>query len=226
MQPASQPPQSVEQLLERAQALAGYSLGELADLANLQTPADFRRHKGWSGQLLETWLGAEAGSKPEQDFPELGVELKTLPIDSQGKPLETTYVCYAPLTGIAGISWEHSNVKNKLACVCWVPIEASRDIPPAQRRVASAFLWQPNAEQEQALRQDWEEIMEMIALGQVENITARHGEVLQLRPKAADGNALTQAIGKDGQWIQTRPRGFYLKKNFTQALLQHAFLDL
>ncbi|GAA0342631.1 DNA mismatch repair endonuclease MutH [Bowmanella denitrificans] len=226
MHPASHAPHSVEELLERARILAGYSLGELADMAGLHTPADLRRHKGWSGQLLETWLGAQAGSKPEQDFPELGVELKTLPIDSSGKPLETTYVCYAPLTGIAGLSWEQSNVKNKLSCVCWVPIEASRDIPPAQRRVANAFLWRPDKQQEQALRQDWEEIMEMIALGQVECITARHGEVMQLRPKAADGSALTQAVGKDGGWIQTRPRGFYLKKHFTQALLQQAFADI
>ncbi|AWL11040.1 DNA mismatch repair protein MutH [Saliniradius amylolyticus] len=216
-------PTSVAQLMERAQQLAGLTLGELAQLAQLETPEDLRRHKGFSGQLLELWLGASAGSKPEQDFPELGVELKTLPIDEAGRPMETTYVCYAHLTGIAGLTWENSNVRNKLHQVCWVPIEANRQIPPAERRVASAFLWTPTPEQEAALRADWEEIMELIALGQVESITARHGQVMQLRPKAADGNALTDAIGRDGQFIQTRPRGFYLKKTFTRGLLEEAF---
>lgn len=223
MQPARHPPRSLQELLDRAGKLAGFTLGELADLAGIETPSNLRRHKGWTGQLLELWLGAEAGSKPQQDFPSLGVELKTLPIDSQGKPLETTYVCYAPLIGVAGLTWQTSNVRNKLSCVCWVPIEASRHIPPAERRVASAFVWQPSAAQEQAMRQDWEEIMEKIALGEVDSVTARHGEVLQLRPKAADGSSLTQAVGPNGGFIQTRPRGFYLKKAFTHAILSDVF---
>lgn len=54
--------------------------------------------------LLELYLGAMAGSKPEQDFPELGIELKTIPVDAAGKPLETTFVCVAPLTGNSGVT--------------------------------------------------------------------------------------------------------------------------
>ncbi len=29
----------------------------------------------------------------------LGVELKTIPVDSLGRPLETTFVCVAPVNG-------------------------------------------------------------------------------------------------------------------------------
>jgi DNA mismatch repair protein MutH len=65
--------------------------------------------------------------------------------------------------------------------------------------------------------------MDMISLGQVENITARQGQFMQLRPKAANGKALTDAIGKNGQIILTRPRGFYLRKEFTQQILQTYF---
>ena len=77
--------------------------------------------------------------------------------------------------------------------------------------------------QNQQLRQDWEELMELIALGKIEKITARHGQYLQLRPKAADGQALTDAIGPNGTVIQTRPRGFYLRKEFTHNILTEAF---
>ena len=59
---------------------------------------------------------------------------------------------------------------------------------------------------------DWEELMDLIVLGEVERITARHGEVLQLRPKAANSKALTEAIGARGEIILTLPRGFYLKR--------------
>lgn len=221
--PLTAPPETEAQLLAQAQRLAGYTLGELAELAGMPTPRDLKRDKGWIGVLLERWLGASAGSKPEQDFAALGVELKTIPIDPLGGPLETTFVCVAPLTGNTGVVWETSHVRHKLKRVLWVPVEGSRTIPLAERRVGSPLLWSPDADEEQQLRQDWEELMDLIVLGQVTRITARHGEVLQLRPKAANSKALTEAIGEHGEPILTLPRGFYLKKNFTRALLARHF---
>jgi DNA mismatch repair protein MutH len=217
------PPQNCNDLLKRAEQIAGLTLGELAAEANIKVPINFKREKGWTGQLLELSLGASAGSKSQQDFAHLGIELKTIPIDLHGKPLETTYVCYAHLTQIAGIEWHSCNVKNKLNQVLWVPIDGRREIAPSARIIATPFLWSPTIVQEQQLRQDWEELMELIALGKIEQITARLGQYLQLRPKAADGKALTNAIGPDGTLIQTRPRGFYLRKNFTQAILAEVF---
>ncbi|EGT4370956.1 DNA mismatch repair endonuclease MutH [Cronobacter malonaticus] len=222
--PLTQPPVDEAQLLHQAQQLAGMTLGELATLAGLETPADLRRDKGWIGVLLERWLGASAGSKPEQDFAALGVELKTIPIDSQGRPLETTFVCVAPLTGNTGVTWETSHVRHKLKRVLWVPVEGEREIPLAERRVGAPLLWSPSPQEDDQLRRDWEELMDLIVLGQVERITARHGEVLQLRPKAANSKALTPAFGTHGEPIMTLPRGFYLKKNFTAALLARHFL--
>lgn len=222
--PLSSPPATEAVLLQQAQRLAGYSLGELAALAGLPIPPDLKRDKGWTGVLLELWLGASASSKPEQDFAALGVELKTIPIDSAGRPLETTFVCVAPLTGNTGITWESSHVRHKLKRVLWIPVEGDRAIPLAARRVGAPLIWSPNEEEDRQLRLDWEELMDMIVLGQVERITARHGEVLQLRPKAANSKALTEAIGARGEPILTLPRGFYLKKNFTGALLARHFL--
>lgn len=224
LSPLCTSPESQDALLAQAQQLAGYTLGQLASLAGLPIPPDLKRDKGWIGVLLEIWLGASAGSKPEQDFAALGVELKTIPIDRQGRPLETTFVCVAPLTGNSGVSWETSHVRHKLKRVLWIPVEGERAIPLAERRVGSPLLWSPNEEEEQQLRLDWEELMDLIVLGEVERITARHGEVLQLRPKAANSKALTEAIGARGEPILTLPRGFYLKKNFTAALLARHFM--
>lgn len=222
--PMTTPPEDEKTLLTRAQSLAGYSLGELAAHASLAIPADLKREKGWVGMLLEVYLGAMAGSKPEQDFADIGVELKTIPIDSAGKPLETTFVCVAPLTGNSGVTWESSHVRHKLARVLWIPVEGERQIPLAQRRIGAPLIWSPSVDEEQQLRQDWEELMDLIVLGKVETITARHGEVLQLRPKGANSKALTEAVGEFGQPIMTLPRGFYLKKSFTGPLLARHFL--
>jgi len=218
------PPEDEASLLARAQDLAGLTLETLAARAGLPMPADLKRDKGWVGMLLELHLGASAGSKAEQDFSHLGIELKTIPIDAQGKPLETTFVCVAPLTGNSGVTWLTSHVRHKLARVLWIPVEGGREIPLRERRVGAPLLWSPDAEEDEMLRQDWEELMDMIVLGRVEQITARHGAWLQIRPKAANSKALTEGIGDQGQPIMTLPRGFYLKKSFTGPLLARHFL--
>jgi DNA mismatch repair protein MutH len=171
--PALTPPEDEQALLARAESLAGYTLGELAERANLAIPPDLKREKGWVGMLLEVYLGASAGSKPEQDFPEIGIELKTIPIDAMGKPLETTFVCVAPLTGNSGVTWESSHVRHKLARVLWIPVEGERQIPLSVRRIGSPLLWSPSDEEDEQLRQDWEELMDLIVLGKVESITAQ-----------------------------------------------------
>ncbi|MDA0149738.1 DNA mismatch repair endonuclease MutH [Vibrio sp. LaRot3] len=217
-------PQSEQELLDRAREIAGITFKELADEAGMETPPDLRRDKGWVGQLLEWHLGATAGSKPQQDFEQLGIELKTIPISYTGKPLETTFVCVAPLTGVHGLTWQTSHVRNKLSRVLWVPVEGEREIPLAERRVGSPLIWSPTEEQEKQLQTDWEELMELIVLGQVEQITARHGEVLQLRPKAANSRVLTDAYGASGKMIKTLPRGFYLRTQFTATILEQNFV--
>lgn len=218
-------PQTLEQLLAQAQSIAGLTFGELADELHIPVPIDLKRDKGWVGMLLERALGATAGSKAEQDFSHLGVELKTLPINAEGYPLETTFVSLAPLVQNSGVKWENSHVRHKLSCVLWMPIEGSRHIPLRERHIGAPIFWKPTAEQERQLKQDWEELMDLIVLGKLDQITARIGEVMQLRPKGANSRAVTKGIGKNGEIIDTLPLGFYLRKEFTAQIL-NAFLDV
>ena len=218
-------PQTLEQLLSQAQSIAGLTFGELADELHIPVPPDLKRDKGWVGMLLERALGATAGSKAEQDFSHLGVELKTLPINAEGYPLETTFVSLAPLVQNSGVKWENSHVRHKLSCVLWMPIEGSRHIPLRERRIGAPILWKPTAEQERQLKQDWEELMDLIVLGKLDQITARIGEVMQLRPKGANSRSITKGIGRNGEVIETLPLGFYLRKAFTAGILNDFLLN-
>lgn len=209
------------ELLEKAQWLAGFRLGEIAALLQLPVPPDLRRDKGWVGILIETALGAKAGSKPEQDFSHLGIELKTIPVDSNGLPLETTFVSLAPLTQNHGITWQSSHVRHKLQKVLWVPVEGSRGIPLAERRIGMPILWTPSPRQEQRLQQDWEELMELIVFGKLHAINGSLGEVLQLRPKGRNRQSRAVAVNERGEKIQSLPLGFYLRKSFTTEILQN-----
>jgi DNA mismatch repair protein MutH len=216
-------PTTEKALLATAQNLAGMTLGEIAEQLGVVVPNDLTRNKGWVGLLLERVLGASAGSRPEPDFPHLGIELKSLPINEQAKPLETTFVSVAPLTGLVGSTWHNCYVRKKLAKVLWVPVISPKNSAISERIVGSPFLWTPSVEEEAMLAQDWQELTDMIVLGEVEKIHGKHGQVMQLRPKAANSQAKTQAYDKYGKPFRTMPRGFYLKINFTQSLL-HKYL--
>jgi DNA mismatch repair protein MutH len=220
---AVQPPTSVEDLLQRADALAGRSLAEVAAELGQPVPPDLKRHKGWVGNLLEAALGADAASRDEPDFTGLGIELKSIPVDARGRPVETTFVATISLSEVGEIAWEASRVARKLARVLWVPVQGERDRALATRRIGSALLWSPSIEQEEALRADWCEIAGIIGRGDVESITGRLGRFLQVRPKAANARVRRRSIDAEGVLIETLPRGFYLRTQFTAAILADAF---
>jgi DNA mismatch repair protein MutH len=213
------PPESIEELISRAEALAGFTLGELAQQHAAKLPPNLLLEKGWVGQFFEQLLGASAGSLPEPDFPHLGVELKTIPVNEQGKPLESTFVSVVYLMNQQHETWETSLVKKKLSRVLWIPVLAPRSLPITERRVGMPLLWQPTPQQEAILRCDWEEAMEKVCMGKLGELNARFGQALQVRPKAANSKVLTEAIGPDGEIIKTLPRGFYLRSSFTQQIL-------
>jgi DNA mismatch repair protein MutH len=217
------PPQSPEDLLGRARALAGLSLAELAARAGATVPEDLRRAKGWVGALFEQTLGATARSRAEPDFEALGIELKTLPVTLDGRPIETTFVCTIPLLQMAEVEWEQSGVYKKLRHVLWVPVEGTRATPVAVRRIGTPFLWSPSPEEQADLRFDWEELAGMIGRGRVEDVTGHFGRYLQVRPKARDSHARRRARGDDDALFSALPRGFYLRTSFTARILSRHF---
>ncbi len=224
MRPLVVPPASEAELSQRAEALAGRTLGWIADQRGLQVPTSLKRDKGWIGQLLEAVLGATASSRAEPDFPELGIEMKTLPVTAAGTPRQSTYVCTAPLNASVGSKWEDSWVCHKLARVLWVPIVGGSDTPIAERVVGSPLFWSPDDEEAAALKADWEELTELIDRGELWQIDARRGQFLQLRPKGANADALVWALDEDGEWVRDMPRGFYLRARFTAQMLKKHFL--
>jgi DNA mismatch repair protein MutH len=201
------PPRDEAELIARAKALRGTAV-----------QASGLHRKGKVGELVERALGASGGSAATWDFPALGVELKTIPVDERaGLPSESTFVCAVSLAEADRAEWQSSWVRAKLSRVLWVPIVAGED---GVRRIGEPLLWSPTPEQESVLAADFDEILGRVGLGDVEGVTARLGRWLQLRPKAAHGRVRTLVPGPDGELISTAPRGFYLRARFTGAILR------
>jgi DNA mismatch repair protein MutH len=226
MKPLFPPPKTINELMQRADALAGKTIGEIAQSYKIKVPHDLKTKKGWQGQFLEQCLGADSGNLSQPDFNHLGVELKTLPISLDGRVEESTYVCVLNLTDHQLLQWSQSAVCKKLSHVLWVPIAKTPNLAVTESLIASPFLWRPSIDEENSLKNDWEEALSLVSLGKVDQLNARMGEVLQVRPKAAHSRVTTKAFGPKGETIDTLPRGFYLRAGFTQKILsQNLKLD-
>jgi DNA mismatch repair protein MutH len=212
-------PGSIDELLERARALRGRTIASIADELRLSTEGEAVRTKGRPGEILERALGANGGPTKVVDFPDLGVELKTVPVDERGRPIETTYVCKISLTDADTQEWETSWVRAKLARVLFVPLVAPEGRPWPERIVGEAVLWSPSPEEETVLRADFDDVMGLIGVGRIEELTAHLGQWLQVRPKARDGSKVGVAYGSENEAIAAVPRGFYLRTSFTGAIL-------
>jgi len=210
---------TIAALVERARSLEGRTIDEIARELGLSTAGEAVRTKGRPGEILERALGATGGSTKVVDFPELGVELKTVPVDERGVPIESTYVCTLPIAEADALEWETSWVRKKLARVLFVPLRTRDGEAWPQRIVGAPLLWSPTAAQEDVLRADFDDVVGLIGVGRIEELTAHLGRWLQVRPKARDGSKIGVAFGPENEAIAAVPRGFYLRARFTGAIL-------
>ena len=209
-------------LLDRARAVAGQTLGQLAWRFGMQSHAEPRRTKGFAGQLLERALGAQASSQAGPDFAGLGIELKTLPLSRSGRPSESTFVATLNSAEPGALRWVTSPVRAKLARVLWMPIDGDPVIPWERRRIGAPILWSPSGAEEATLRDDFELISELVSEGFRDRVSARLGRVLQLRPKGRDGRDLRWSLDDEGAPVRVAGRAFYLRARFTATIVRGA----
>jgi DNA mismatch repair protein MutH len=212
-------PNSEAELLARCRTIEGLSFAQLATELGVSVPMDPVQRKGWLGVLVEKALGTTAGTEAKPDFHHLGIELKTLPINARGTPVESTFVTSINLLTIHHEHWETSQCYSKLKHVLWLPIEGDERIAFAHRRIGRAFLWSAMQEEENVLKRDWTELSFMLGSGQLADVDARMGVYLQVRPKAANARSVCYGFDAEGNKILTLPRGFYLRPSFTEKIL-------
>lgn len=215
-------PNTENELIARCRMIEGLSFAQLAAQRGVGVPMDPVQRKGWLGGLVEKALGTTAGTEAKPDFHHLGIELKTLPINARGTPVESTFVTSINLLTIHHEHWENSSCYAKLKHVLWLPIEGDASISFAHRRIGRAFLWSATAEDAKILKHDWTELSFMLGAGQMSDVDATMGVYLQVRPKAANARSLCYGFDAEGNKTLTLPRGFYLRPSFTEKILSEA----
>lgn len=212
-----------KELINKLKLLAGCTVKKLLSIVNIPLISILKNDKGIIGKLIERYLGLVNNNHRCQDFYNIGIELKTISINSFGFPIEDTCICSAKLIGNFDISWELSYVKNKIFRILWVPIEGNKKISFFNKRIGLPVIWNPNHSENMLLKRDWEEIMNFIILGKVEYLDSIYGQVLYIKSKSKNSNSLTCAIGCNGENIMVNPKSFYLRKYFTKMVLFNNF---
>ncbi len=205
---------AAQALLARAVALAGCRTDDL--VAEVAMPGS---HKGGVGQRIERALGL-APRFDDVDDPESGVEVKTLPVkmtDSGAVVQQVTWVTSATPERLIDETWATSRVRKKLHHVLFVPVVVD---DAGIATVGTSFLWTPDAQEEALLRADWEDLSDLVARGLGFAITSRRGKALHLRPKGRDAQHVRTTRTLDEADVVMRPQGFYLRREFTQGLLE------
>ena len=199
------PPHSERELLQRARQLQGQSVQQLANALGVDLPSSLRDNKGLIGQMLELWLGASAGNRPEADFSGLGVELKSLPIKANGRPAGATFVSRVPQYTGSAIQWRSSSVRKKLQRVLWIPVESARSRTAfSALHIGNPILWSPTAGLEAALQADWEELSELLQLGRAEALHPGMGTWLHVRGLLTPGRNRTTMVERQAFYLRPR----------------------
>ncbi len=211
-------PASIAELQIRAEGLYGQTVGAVAKQLGIHLAADNKHGKGYVGLVAECALGADPKAGERPDFVDLGVELKTLPLNEEGRPSESTFCCAINMANADKQTWDDSRLKQKLARVLWLPIDSAKSKSLEERCFGRAFLWTPSEEMISVFEEDWNLLMGFIGAGMADELSAHLGAYLQVRPKAAHSGVRTTGVGADGP-EQVLPLGFYLRTVCTEKIL-------
>ena len=207
-----------EAILVHAARLKRLTLEEI--LGRLGSPELSRRFwhgkgKSGAGLIIEACFGIPENPTSEPDFPNCGIELKTLPLvetRSGRRVKERTSISMIDYFQLARENWATASVRGKLSSILFVFVVMDRDAP-GHSYVLDSRLWSPD-ENDQALFQlDWTWTHDRVAEGLAHKLSEADEWALAASRKGA---------GKGKDWVsqpnsdeRAQRRAFTLKPVFT-----------
>lgn len=208
-------------LYEIISAFKGKTIGQLKDELNI---ARERMVKGASGLIVENLLDIKNNNLDEPDIPEIGCEVKVLPlqINSNGtvKAKEPTAIQMIIYCEVANETWETAKIRRKIKLTFWVAYLAKVNGRPLNQNeyiIVDFFLDHPTDVTNGIFRNDWETIQSYIQSGRADSLSCSMGVYIEPKTKGANKSDKTQAPDGHGGITMARRRAFYYKKSFTNT---------
>lgn len=189
--------------------------------------------KGASGLIVENLLGIRNNNRDEADIPEIGCEIKILPLQRNRngdiKAKEPTAIQMINYMEVSRETWETARLRSKINLTFWVAYLAKKDGVALNQNdyvIVDYFLDHPTDVQNGVFRQDWEEIRRYIVEGRANRLSCSMGVYLEPKTKGANNRDKTQAPDGRGGTLMARRRAFYYKKHYTNtAIIPHIDLS-
>lgn len=209
-------------LFEIVKNAKGKTIGQIKDELFIKDKRKMK--KGASGLIVENLLGVENNNRDEADLPQIGCEIKVLPLqknnDGTIKAKEPTAIQMINYCEVAKETWETAKLRSKINLTFWVVYLAKENgISKAQDDyiIVDYFLDHPSDVQNGIFKTDWEEIQSYIIRGDADKLSCSMGTYLEPKTKAKNNKDKTNAPDGKGGLIRAKRRAFYYKKNYTDT---------
>jgi len=197
----------------------GKTIGELKREFNL---INKKMKKGASGLIVEQILGIKNNCRDEADLPEIGVEVKVLPLqinrDLSVKAKEPTQIQMINYCDVANEIWETAKIRKKINITFWIVYLAKKygdRLTQDNYIIIDWYLDHPSQNTMDIFRKDWEYIRDMIAVGAADKLSCSMGVYIEPKTKGKNNRDVTDAPDGKGGFLKARRRAFYYKKKYT-----------
>ncbi len=145
--------------------------------------------------MVRGYVGEKAHGR-SGDFDRFGIELKTVPMDGKGRPVESMSFPSFVHEELQYETWEDSDLLGRLNRLLIVPVRRSKGQDQADAVVLRAFFWSPPEAELVGISKEWERYRQLISTGMSRNLPkASETEFIHVRPKARDARDRDPAPG-------------------------------
>jgi DNA mismatch repair protein MutH len=209
-----------QEALDQSRSLTGHTAGEVATAVGLDSFNESPSAKGKTGvgALVERYMGKAADSLKEPDLPEIGVEVKSLPMKRRGKGWtvkEPTSITMIDYFVVAREDWEGAYVRRKLDSVLWFPYEHN-SVDKRLAKFRRPFLWHPEESDLPVMEADYRVVKSEVLRGRAHELSESLSKVLGARRKGEKGSMRPQPFSQE----MARSRAWALKAAYTRPILQ------
>ena len=209
---------SQQELLNVADGLKGKSIREILN------GKSFDLHKGAIGNVIELeGFGIPANNDARPDFPELGIELKVLPLKKRSKGefsiKERTKICSINYVELVREEWTSSHAKNKLNKILFIFYHHNSDDLLASK-VIDCHLFNLELSEEPIIRADWNRTKKKVADGLAHELSESENLILAASRSGQGGLPYEKWPIQPNKKYQerARQRAFSLKPSFTRTI--------
>lgn len=221
----------INPLFEIIKNAKGKTIAQIKAELNLE---EKEMKKGASGLVIENLLGIPNNSRDEPDLPEIGCEVKALPLQKNKngtiKAKEPTAIQTINYFEVARECWETAKVRKKINLTFWVVYLAQNNGKRLNQEdyiIIDCFLDHPNNIQNLVFKNDWESIKSFIVEGRADHLSCSMGEFIEPKTKGKNKNDVTEAPDGKGGSMYARRRAFYYKKKYTNTqIIPNLNLDI